>query len=42
MTFQLRAELSGLKKAVMSKPVQTSMNGEMVALDTAKALIEGT
>jgi uncharacterized protein YndB with AHSA1/START domain len=40
VTFVLRAELSGVKKVVMSKPVQSSMNGEMAALDTAKALIE--
>jgi hypothetical protein len=36
----LRAQLSGVKKVVMSKPVQNSMTGEMAALDTAKALIE--
>ncbi len=42
VTFELRAELSGVKKVVMSKPVQSSMNGEMAALDTAKALIEST
>jgi len=40
VTFMLRAQLSGLKKVVMSKPVQDSMTGEMAALDTAKALIE--
>lgn len=41
VTFSLRADLNGLKKLLMSKPVQTSMNGEMSALDRAKAIIEG-
>lgn len=41
VTFSLNAELSGLKKLLMSGQVQKSMNGEMAALDTAKALIEG-
>lgn len=41
VTFSLRAELSGVKKLFMSRPVQSSMNGEMAALDTAKAIIEG-
>ena len=40
VTFMLRAQLSGVKKVVMSKPVQDSMTGEMAALDTAKAVIE--
>jgi uncharacterized protein YndB with AHSA1/START domain len=40
VTFMLRAQLTGVKKVVMSKPVQNSMTGEMAALDTAKALIE--
>jgi len=37
----LSAELGGLKKLFMSGPVQSSMDGEMRALDTAKALLEG-
>jgi uncharacterized protein YndB with AHSA1/START domain len=39
-TFSLRAELGMLKGFVLGRPVQTSMNGEMAALDRAKALIE--
>ena len=40
VTFTLSAELGGLKKVFMSGPVQKSMDGEMAALDRAKALIE--
>ena len=40
VSFSLRAELSGLKKLLMSRPVRTSMEGEIAALDTAKSLIE--
>jgi uncharacterized protein YndB with AHSA1/START domain len=40
VTFSLRAELGFLKGLVLGRPVQTSMNGEMAALDRAKALIE--
>jgi len=38
--FSLTAALSGIKKLALSKPVQRSMDGQMAALDTAKALIE--
>ena len=41
VSFSLSAELGGLKKLFMSGPVQSSMDGEMRALDTAKALLEG-
>jgi uncharacterized protein YndB with AHSA1/START domain len=41
VTFSLSAEIGGLKKLLMSGPVQKSMDGEMAALDRAKALIEG-
>lgn len=41
VTFSLRAELSGVKKLLMSRPVRTSMDGEVASLDTAKSLIEG-
>jgi uncharacterized protein YndB with AHSA1/START domain len=41
VTFSLSAELGGLKKLFMSRPVQSSMDGEMAALDTAKARLEG-
>lgn len=40
VTFSLDAELGGLKGLFMSRPVQRSMDGEMTALDTAKALLE--
>ena len=40
VTFSLAAELSGVRKLLMSKPVQTSMDGEMAALDSAKRLLE--
>ena len=40
VTFSLSAELSGLKKLVMSSSVQKSMAGEMKALDSAKRLLE--
>jgi uncharacterized protein YndB with AHSA1/START domain len=40
VTFSLGAELGGLKGLFMAKPVQRSMDGEMTALDTAKALLE--
>ena len=41
VTFSLRAELRGLKKLLMSRPVQSSMDSEAASLDTAKSLIEG-
>ncbi|MEA2605562.1 MAG: hypothetical protein QOI00_319 [Chloroflexota bacterium] len=40
VTFSLRAELGMLKGLVLGRPVQSSMNGEMAALDKAKSLIE--
>jgi uncharacterized protein YndB with AHSA1/START domain len=39
-TFSLTAQLRGIKKLLMAKAVQRSMDGEMAALDQAKALIE--
>ena len=41
VTLSLRADLAGLKKLLLSRPVQTSMDGEMRALDRAKAVLEG-
>jgi uncharacterized protein YndB with AHSA1/START domain len=41
VTFSLTAELGGWKRLLMSGPVQRSMDGEMAALDRAKAIIEG-
>jgi uncharacterized protein YndB with AHSA1/START domain len=41
VTFSLSAELGGIKKFLMSRPVQSSMDGEMAALDTAKVKLEG-
>jgi uncharacterized protein YndB with AHSA1/START domain len=40
VTFSLRAELGGWKRFILSRPVQGSMDGEMAALDRAKAAIE--
>ena len=40
VTFTLDAELTGIKKFLMSSPVQKSMNAEMANLDKAKALLE--
>jgi uncharacterized protein YndB with AHSA1/START domain len=40
VSFSLNAELSGVKKIFMSRPVQKAMDSEMAALDKAKALIE--
>ncbi|HEY3560947.1 MAG TPA: SRPBCC family protein [Kribbella sp.] len=40
VTLKLSAELSGLKKLLMSKPVQQSMNSEVTALDHAKEILE--
>jgi len=42
VTFSLRAELGMLKGLLMSRPVQSSMDGEMAALDQAKRLIEAS
>jgi uncharacterized protein YndB with AHSA1/START domain len=38
--FSLSAEITGIKRFLLSGPVQKSMNGEMRSLDTAKRLIE--
>jgi len=40
VTFSLDADLGGLKGLFMSRPVQSTMDGEMRALDTAKAKLE--
>lgn len=40
VSFFLNAELGGIKKLLMSKTVQKSMDGEMASLDKAKAIIE--
>jgi uncharacterized protein YndB with AHSA1/START domain len=40
--FSLAAELGGIKRFLLSGPVQRSMDGEMAALDKAKALLEAT
>ena len=41
VSLSLDAQMSGLKKLLMSRAVQKSMDGEMKALDRAKALLEG-
>jgi uncharacterized protein YndB with AHSA1/START domain len=40
VTLSLRADLGFLKGLVLGRPVQASMDGEVAALDQAKALIE--
>ena len=40
VTFTLDAELAGVKKLLMAKPVQKAMDAEMANLDKAKALLE--
>jgi hypothetical protein len=40
VSFSLNAELTGIKRLLMSDPVQKAMDGEMASLDKAKALIE--
>jgi len=40
VTFSLRAELTGIKKLLMSKPVQQAMDAEMASLDKAKTVLE--
>lgn len=40
VTFTLHAELSGLKRLLLSRPVQRSMDGEVAALDRARVLLE--
>jgi uncharacterized protein YndB with AHSA1/START domain len=40
VTLRLGAELRGVKKLVLGASVQRAMNGEVAALDRAKALLE--
>ncbi|HEX3297616.1 MAG TPA: SRPBCC family protein [Nocardioides sp.] len=42
VSLSLEAQMSGLKKLLMSRAVQKSMDGEMRALSRAKALLENT
>ena len=42
VSLSLSAELTGLKKLVMSRAVQRSMDAEVNALDRAKTVIEGS
>lgn len=41
VTLSLSAHLGGVKKLVLSRPVQKSMNAEVAGLDTAKRILEG-
>ena len=41
LTFELHAELSGLKRLLMGGAVQSTMDAEMRALDRLKAVLEG-
>jgi uncharacterized membrane protein len=40
VTFRLSAELTGVRKLLMNKPVQKAMDGEMASLDKAKSVLE--
>jgi uncharacterized protein YndB with AHSA1/START domain len=40
VTLTLRAELTGVKKLLLTRPVQKSMDGEVAGLDRAKSLLE--
>jgi uncharacterized protein YndB with AHSA1/START domain len=40
VTFSVEAEISGVKKLLLSGPVQKSMDAEMAALDTARHLLD--
>jgi carbon monoxide dehydrogenase subunit G len=40
LTFALDAQLSGLKNLLMGRAVQSTMDGEMAALDRLKAVLE--
>lgn len=40
VTFALSAELTGMRKLLMGKPVQKAMDGEMASLDKAKSVLE--
>ena len=42
VSMSLSTELSGIKKVLMARAVQKSMDGEVGALDTAKRLIEAS
>lgn len=42
ITFSLAADLRGLKKLLMGRSVQKSMDGELANLDKAKALLEAS
>jgi uncharacterized membrane protein len=42
VSLSLSADLTGVKKLVMSRAVQRSMDGEMQALDRARAVIESS
>jgi uncharacterized protein YndB with AHSA1/START domain len=42
VALSLAAELTGFKKLLLSRPVQRSMEGEVRALDRAKAVLEGS
>lgn len=40
VSFSLAAELTGLKKLLMSKPVESAMKAEVAGLDKAKAILD--
>ena len=40
VTLELSAELGGVKKLLVARPVQKSMDGEVAGLDRAKSILE--
>jgi uncharacterized protein YndB with AHSA1/START domain len=40
VTFNLAAELTGVRKLFMNRPVQKAMDAEMASLDKAKSVLE--
>jgi uncharacterized membrane protein len=42
VSLSLSAELTGIKNLVLSRSVQRAMDGEMTALDRAKAILESS
>jgi uncharacterized protein YndB with AHSA1/START domain len=42
VTFSLNAELTGVRKLLMNKPVQKAIDAEMASLDKAKSVLEST
>ena len=42
VSFSLSVELTGIKKALMTRPVQRVMDGEVKAIEQAKTVLESS